>query len=376
MKEVTTRQFIIIAIIVMLTSKFVTMPSIIFAAASKDAIFSIIIGISIELLLIFLITCVIKKNQDTNLFQLLKKKFSKFGAYIILFILFVYIFARLLFSFQELYSFFTELLYDEFSPIIFAVPTFFVTGYLAYKGARTIGRTYEIILPFIIFGIVIALVSNFEFLKFDTNLPYFENGFLPVLQGLGEGAFYFGNSICLLFFVGKVKITKSNFISKTMITLGVTALIIVCVCFIFYDVFGMSMYYTYFALTEYSQYDPFILELQRLVWLSAIVDIVKLFCSTVTFVYCLGQIFKPIMQTKTTLLPIIISFLLIFSLATLLHYDVKICFEIIRNYASFITLGIIAFCMILSVILCIKKKAETEIKHFKFKRRENDKKFI
>ena len=56
MKEITTRQFIIIAIIVMLTSKFVTMPTIIFAGATKDAIFSIILGLCIELLLIFLIT--------------------------------------------------------------------------------------------------------------------------------------------------------------------------------------------------------------------------------------------------------------------------------------------------------------------------------
>ena len=363
MKEITTRQFIIIAIIVMLTSKFVTMPTIIFAGATKDAIFSIILGLCIELLLIFLITLAIQRNQDKNLFQLLKEKFSIVGAYIIFILLFIYIFARLTFSYQELYSFFVKLLYDEFSPLLFAVPAFFVTVYLAYKGARTIGRTFEILFAFIVFGAIIAISSNLEFLSFDTNMPYFENGLSPMLAGFSNGAFYFGNSICLLFFVGKIKITQTKFVSKTMLATGITALVVTLFCFIFYDVFGMSMQYTLFALTEYSQYDPFILELQRLVWLSAIIDITKLFCSTAVFVYCLGQITKPFLQTKTTLLPIIVSLLLVFSIATLLNYDLEIMFDIIRNYASYATLGLMCLIILICLILCIK-------------RRKNEQKFI
>ncbi len=364
MKELTSRQFVIIAIFVILTSKFVTMPSIIFASASTDSIFSILLGLLVELLLIFLITIVIKRNQDTNLFNLLKQKFTIVGALFIMLILFSYATVRLMYCYQELFSFFTELLYDEFPPLFFAIPTFFVTGYIAYKGARSLGRTFEILLPFIIVGTIIALISNIDFLSFDTNLPYFEQGLTPMLDGFLRSGFYFGNSLVLLFFVGKVKIVEpQKFVKNTMIALNITAGIILIACFLFYDVFGMSMQYTIFALTEYSQYDPFILELQRLVWLSAIVDITKLFCSTAVFVYCLGQAGKQVFNSKTTLSPIMISFLIIYSIATILHYDLEEMFMLVRNYFSFITIGIIALSLIICIILSIK-------------RRKNEQKFI
>ncbi len=356
MKELTSRQFVIIAIFVILTSKFVTMPSIIFASASNDSIFSILIGLLIELLLIFLITVVIKRNQDTSLFDLLKQKFGIAGAVVIMLILFCYAIVRLSYCYQELYSFFIELLYDEFPPLFFALPTFFVTGYIAYKGARSLGRTFEILLPFIVVGTIIALLSNIDFLNFSTNLPYFTQGLSPMLDGFLHSGFYFGNSIVLLFFVGKVKITEpKKFVKNTMITLNITAGIILVACFLFYDIFGMAMQYTIFALTEYSQYDPFILELQRLVWLSAIVDITKLFCSTAVFVYCLGQAGKQVFNAKTTIFPITIALALVYCIATILHYDLEIMFTLVQNYFSFITLGIISLSLIVCLILSIKR---------------------
>lgn len=359
MTELTSRQFIIIAVFIMLTSKLVTMPTVVFASASNDAIFSVIINSLIELLLIFIITFIIKRNPDTSLFDLLAKKFSKIGAYIIIAILAIFLIARLTFCYEELYSFFLQLLYDDFSPYIFAIPTFFVTGYLAYKGARSIGRTLEILFWFILIGTMIAVISNANLVTFHSNIPYFQNGITPILEGSYTSAFYFGNSLGLLFFVGKVRI-NDNLVKNTMITCSLIALLIAALCFIFYDVFGLSMEFTMFALTEYSQYNPFILELQRLVWLSAIVDITKLFCSTACLTYCLGQAGKVFTKSKTTLLPIITVFLLVFSLATILHYDLLSMIELVRNYLSLITLGIIALSLIICLILAINRRKNAE----------------
>lgn len=359
MTELTSRQYIIVASIIMLTSKLVTMPSVVFSSASNDAIFSVIINSILELLLIFLITLAIAKNPNKGLFEVLKSKFTRVGAYIIIGLIAIYALARVTFCYEELYSFFLELLYDEFSPYIFAIPTFFVTGYLAYKGARTIGRTLEILFWFILIGTIVSVVCNVGFMSFDTNMPYFQNGIMPVLEGSGSSAFYFGNSICLLFFMGKVRI-DDNLVKKTIISSSVIALLIIAFCFIFYDVFGLSMQYILFALSQYSQYDPFILELQRLVWLSAIVDITKLFCSTACLAYCLGQAGKTFMQSKTTLLPILTTFLLIFSLATILHYDLLVMIELIRNYISYITIGLITLTIIICIILSISRRQNAQ----------------
>ena len=354
MTEINSRQFIIIVVFLMLTSKLVTMPSIVYSAAAGDAIFSIILNFIVELLLIFLITLIIIRNPHTSLFELLKRKLTVVGAVIVYIILALYMIARLTLCYQELYSFFLNQLYDEFSPLMFAIPTFFVTGYVAYKGIRSLGRSLEIMFWFILVGTIISMISNIEYLQFDQNLPYFANGIMPVLEGSGRSAFYFGNSLCLLFLVGKVEI-KPNLLKKTILYTILISIFIVIICFIFYDVFGKSMQYVLFALSEYSQYDPFVLELQRLVWLTSIIDITKLFCSTICIIYCIGQANKVLFQTKTTLLPILITFLLIFSLATLLHYDLLIMFELVRNYLSFITIGIIALMLVICIYLTISK---------------------
>lgn len=354
MTEINSRQFIIIAIFLMLTSKLVTMPSIVYSAAAGDAIFSILLNFLVELLLIFLITLIIIRNPHTSLFELLKQKLTIVGAVIVYIILALYMIARITLCYQELYSFFLNQLYDDFSPLLFAIPTFFVTGYVAYKGIRSLGRSLEIMFWFILVGTIISILSNIDYLQFDQNLPYFANGIMPVLEGSGRSAFYFGNSLCLLFLVGKVEI-KPNLLKKTMFFSILFAIFIVLICFIFYDVFGKSMQYVLFALSEYSQYDPFVLELQRLVWLTSIIDITKLFCSTICLIYCIGQANKVLFQTKTTLLPILIAFLLIFSLATLLHYDLLIMFELVRDYLSFITIGIIALMLIICIYLNLVK---------------------
>ena len=354
MTEINSRQFIIIVVFLMLTSKLVTMPSIVYSAAAGDAIFSIILNFIVELLLIFLITLIIIRNPHTSLFELLKRKLTVVGAVIVYIILTLYMIARLTLCYQELYSFFLNQLYDEFSPLMFAIPTFFVTGYVAYKGIRSLGRSLEIMFWFILVGTIISMISNIEYLQFDQNLPYFANGIMPILEGSGRSAFYFGNSLCLLFLVGKVEI-KPNLLKKTILYTILISIFIVIICFIFYDVFGKSMQYVLFALSEYSQYDPFVLELQRLVWLTSIIDITKLFCSTICIIYCIGQANKVLFQTKTTLLPILITFLLIFSLATLLHYDLLIMFELVRNYLSFITIGIIALMLVICIYLTISK---------------------
>ena len=354
MTEINSRQFIIIVVFLMLTSKLVTMPSIVYSAAAGDAIFSIILNFLVELLLIFLITLIIIRNPHTSLFELLKRKLTVVGAVIVYIILTLYMIARLTLCYQELYSFFLNQLYDEFSPLMFAIPTFFVTGYVAYKGIRSLGRSLEIMFWFILVGTIISMISNIEYLQFDQNLPYFANGVMPIIEGSGRSAFYFGNSLCLLFLVGKVEI-KPNLLKKTILYTILISIFIVIICFIFYDVFGKSMQYVLFALSEYSQYDPFVLELQRLVWLTSIIDITKLFCSTICIIYCIGQANKVLFQTKTTLLPILITFLLIFSLATLLHYDLLIMFELVRNYLSFITIGIIALMLVICIYLTISK---------------------
>ena len=362
MTELSSRQFIMISIYLIISSKLMSMPILLFNYAGKEAIFAIILNFIFELLIAFLICEVIKRNPNTSLFELLKKKFSIIGAYIILIILYAFILFKFAFVLQELYSFFKEFLYDDFMPIIFAIPTFFVVGYLAFKGARTMGRTFEILFWFILIGIIVTIACNLEFVTFTRLVPYFENGITPMLDGSLKSLFYFGNSIPLLFFIGKVQITN-KFTTKVICSTTGLALFITAFCFIFYDVYGMAVPYSLFALSDFSQYDPFILDLQRLSWLSTMVDVTKLFCSASIFLYCLGQSGKSMFKLKSSFYPILITILITYILATILNYDLDIMKHFIANYLSYATIGVMALTIIISIILS-------------FNRRENEQKFI
>ncbi len=362
MTELSSRQFILISLYLIISSKLMSMPTLIFDYAGKEAIFTIALNFIIEILIVFLVCEVIKRNPNTNLFQLLKQKFSIVGAYIILIILYAFILFKFLFVLQELYTFFKEFLYDDFMPIVFALPMFFVVGYLAFKGARTMGRTFEILFWFILIGIIVTIASNLEYVSFSRLEPYFENGIMPMLDGSLKSLFYFGNSIPLLFFIGKVQVTQ-KFTTKVIASTVGLALFITAFCFIFYDIYGMAVPYTLFALSDFAQYDPFILDLQRLNWLSTMVDVTKLFCSASIFLYCLGQAGKNMVKLKSSFYPIIVSIIITYVLATLLNYDLDIMKHYIANYLSYATIGVMALTIIISLV-------------FSFNRRKNEQKFI
>lgn len=355
MTELTTRQFILCSLFLTITSKLMSMPISMFNSAKNDAIFAILFGFMLEVITVLLITYVIKKYPGLNLMELLKKHFGSVFAYIIIILLYAFILFKLFFALEEIYIFFRELLYDYFSPIIYALAMFFVIGYLSFKGCRTIGRTLEILFPVIIIGLAITIISELEFLSFTKMLPYFKTGLLPSLQATAENAFYFGNALPLLFFVGKVKI-NDHFLSKvTGCYLGLVGFVLIF-CFCFYDIFGYSTMLSIFALTDYSQYDPYILDLQRLNWLSTIVNITKLFCSTSILLYCLGQAGKMLTRVQSTFFPIIVSFALNFGLAKMLHYNLDLSRHLITGYISYATLGLMLVVTILCIILCAKRR--------------------
>lgn len=355
MTELTTRQFIIISLFLVTTSKLMTMPISIFTTAQNDAIFAIFFGSLLELGLIALICLVIARNPDTSLFSLLKNRLGNVLAYLIIFVLYAFMITKFIFVLIEVFTFFKDYLYDDFNPVIYSLSTFFVVGYISLKGCRTMGRTFEILFPIIVIGLVIALVCNIDFITLDEMLPYFDDGILPVVKGLGENLFYFGNALPLLFFVGKVRINP-HFVTKTTFANAGLFAFILLFCFAFYDIFGYSTILSTFAISDYTQYDPYILDLQRLNWLSMMIDITKLFCSASVLLYCLGQALKSVSHTKASFVPIIVTLVLQFCLAGVINFSLHDCQAIISLILSYITGGIIGIMMILCVILSVKRR--------------------
>ena len=232
MNELTSKQYITIIVFIFFTSKLVTMPTLAFSAAGNDAIFSVTINCIIEMVTILLVTMVIAKYPNKSLVDILKPKIGVF-CYAIIAILILFLIARILYCFQELYSFFLETLYDDLDPYVFIITALFVCLFFAFKKATVIGRTCEILIWVILIGTVLSLVSNLEYAQFTQNMPYFENGFTPTLLGCKDSIFLFGTSSSLLLLVGKVKLS-SRLLKNTAIVSSICVLFCVAACFVFY----------------------------------------------------------------------------------------------------------------------------------------------
>ncbi len=351
MDTINTRQYIILVLFIQFSSKLVTMPTLVFSTAGKDAILSVALGCILELSLIFVVTSIIKRNPNTTLLQLLREK-TGWIAYIIIGLLGIFLVARILYCLQELYSFFLENLYDELSLIMFIIPALLVLVYFSYKGLRTLCRALEILIWFIAAGMLIALLSNLEFVDWTKNLPLLQD-----VENIGkaniESAFLFATPCGLLFLVGKVDISP-QILKKTLFTCSLGAVVIISACFIFYSVFGQSMQYVLFALSEYSQFDPYILELQRLIWLSAVVDITKLFLSAICLITLISST-----QTKKVSFSIWVAgiSIVILVLGLLTRFDTIIWFDITKSALSYFSLGIIVIVNLL-FILSLRRKNE------------------
>ena len=339
----------------MFTSKLVTMPTLVFSEAGKDAIFSVGLNCLIEFALILLITVVISRTPNTNFFELLKNKIG-FFAYIVYIALAAFILVRIVYCFQEAYSFFLENLYDELNIFVFILPVLFISVFLASKGIRTIGRTLEITIWVILAGMVLALLSNTEFIDPTQNMPYFENGLKPILNGSVKSIFLFGSTLSLILLVGKVD-SSQKLVKNTTLICGIGSIIMILACFVFYSVFGNSMQYVLFSLSEYSQFDPYILELQRLIWLTAVLDVAKLFCATLCLTFFLNQCLTEPFKIKSSLIPIVIASLIIVVLGVVTHFDTIIWFDITKSYLTYFTLGLMALIVFICVLL-IRRKNE------------------
>lgn len=350
MTKITTNQYILIAVFCILTSKLMTMPTVIFNYAGKDAVFSVMLNIAIELILVLLITGLIKKYNNTTFFELLKLKFKKIIAIIIASILALFLLFKGVFLIQETISFFTLSLFQSINMWLLIIPSILTILYISYKGLSAIGRSIDIYWVFVFLALIIVFVISITKVDFTANLPYFENGFLPFLTGSMHSLFYVGNSLILLLFMGKVEIKPSLFKYTSLFSCGM-AFFATFNIFIFYNLFENFVPYCTFALSNLSQYNPFVTELGHIGWLSIIESTINLIFMSSIFCYCVRQYLQFSFCINKKIVAAIISGGLYFVVMYLFSFDLYKMLAFIKDYAYIYSLVLIPIIIILCIVL-------------------------
>lgn len=361
--KISSRNYILFAVFAVLTSKMMSLPHVIYDYAGHDAIFSVLLNLSIELLLIFLITRLIKKHPNITFIEYLSSKITRVGAGIVVAVISLFLFFKALYILQETYSFLLHTIYIDLSPILYYLPAFFVTGYISVKGLHTMGKCVEVFIFFLAIGLFTAFINTLGQVPLDTNMPYFRNGIGDMLNGTYNSCFYIGNSLVLLAFMGKIRISK-NIVKNTMLSCIGVGLFVSIMDFCFYNMLGYTVIYSKFAISDITQFNPFVSDLGHLNWLSIIVSTVNLLSIVTIMFYAVQTGISQIYHVRTKLIPVITMCVIIYIVGCLMHFDLNIIEHYAVEYGKYFALGIIVSTIIMLAILNCTKRRRNEKNSF------------
>ena len=357
--KISSRNYILFAVFAVLTSKMMSLPHVIYNYANHDAIFSVLLNLVIELGLICLITRLIKKHPDITFIEYLSSKISRVGAGIVVGVISVFLFCKALYILQETYSFLLHTIYIDLPPLLYYLPAFFVTGYISIKGLQTMGKCVEIFIFFLAIGLLTAFINTLGQVPLDTNMPYFRDGISSMLNGTYNSCFYIGNSLVLLAFMGKVKVSDHMLRNTILSCIGV-GLFVSLMDFCFYNMLGYTVIYSKFAISDITQFNPFVSDLGHLNWLSIIVSTVNLLSIVTIMFYAVQTGISQIYRVNTKLLPVVSMCVLIYVIGQILHFDLNILEHYAVEYGKYFALGILIITFGILVILNCLKRSENE----------------
>ena len=355
MKEITSRQFAIFSVLLLLGMKMLIFPSIIAQSAKHDSFFSIAISVGIELLILLPVVFLIKKNPDTTFMQLLTKKFGKLGAIIVMTLFILFFLTKLIYALQEEYSFLLNNMYSQLNWIFYFVPVMFLLIFLAAKGVRTVGRSCEIFFVFIVVTIVAMIFIETFDVNLATNLPLFEFGVAPMFEGVLKSSFWCGNSLLLLLLMGKINIQKA-FVSKTMIYTSLAAAFLVGFMFIFTSLFDVTAAFFQFALVDITVVTPYISDLGTLDWVIIIMWNIALLLLSGILISVLALAIKDTYGFKNTTLPALILGGVCITISLINDCSFLNIIAIVTGDFIYVSLGFYALFLLITLLLFIKKQ--------------------
>lgn len=252
MHKINYRQFAIIVFLLLTSSKFISLPSLLAQTGKNDAYIALAISLALEVLFIYIIVKMLRDSGEQNLYVFIKKRLGSVCARIICILLTMYS-LLLIMNLIKSYDLFVGFnLYYKFSWLYYVLPLMAVAGFMAYKGIRNIGRTSELLYFFIIAGLVYILIKAVSYCDITFVLPFMKEGFSPIALTVYRSTAWFGSGITLFLMFGDIDLSTRN--DKTLHKYIIMAtLLIYLSSFVFFGVFGETAIRHPFAISDLSQ---------------------------------------------------------------------------------------------------------------------------
>ena len=247
------RQAALMCSVMILASKLLNLPSLLYTANRTSAIFSAIIIFAFEFIFLIFLLKIKKKHPNKSFFNFFENKIGKFLTKIILIILFLFFIFKIAYVMQESFFFFKRSLYTSIPISLYLICVLPVVSAFAYRGLKPLGRSLEIffwvILGLLIFSTVVWLISVSDFALTITN----SNGWSGFLNATFNHTFWFGDLVFLMFVVDKVQL-EENSQKQILFYSGFTMLWVLAFLVVYFIAFQTTAFTHPFAILNIIQF--------------------------------------------------------------------------------------------------------------------------
>ena len=264
-KQLSTRQACLIILFSMLSTKLLSLNSIISSDMGNNAWFTFFISFVIDFLFALIFIYLINKI-DMPILEYIRKNFG----YAVSIIISVFVGIMFLFKTTEImvdiYLFFVQLIYVEINRLVFIVCFFWVLYYFGTRYLRSIGRTIEILLYLVLFSLVLSVVISFKAVNLENLLPFLNINIFRTGQNILTHNLWFGDFWFLFFMIGNIK-KESDTTKKLIWTYVLSALVILIFVVIFTGVFGLTAPLHRVCVIDITEVTPRLINQARFNWL-------------------------------------------------------------------------------------------------------------
>ena len=336
-KLITVRQLIFILMISVLTLKVLSLPSLLAKDFGRDSYIFVLIFLLFDFVVLLLFLYLFNKFPNLTFYELIFKIFGKVLSKIIMFILFVFFFAKCWAVFQSNYNYLNQNLYTKLNWLVFSLPILVTVLYISKFGVNAAARLTEVAVPIVISGFILSLFVGLFRADFTSLLPVLEKGFLSKFGGALKYSFWFGDYIIFIVFFGNVKKEKHQN-KKIIFSILATILILSFFMAVVYAVFKYSTICHSNSISDILQVMPTASDIGNFDWILILIWDIALFLyftfNSLGAFYCFRQTFFK----KNQLLSICIILTLILVLSMLSNFDINRGILIVQQYLSYFCL--------------------------------------
>ena len=331
--KLSTRQASLIIFIAMLSTKLLSLNSIISYHMLNNAWFVFFVSLAIDFLFAMIFIHLINKI-DIPIFDYIKQKFGKTVSIIISILVAIMFLFKTVEIMVDIYLFFVQLIYVEINRIVFITCFVLILFYFGSRKLQSLGRSIELLIYLIIFSLALSIAIALNAVKFENLLPFLNINIDTTIKSIVFHNVWFGDFWFIFFMIGNIKKEKDTS-KKLMLSYIISSLVIIVFVLTFTSVFGLTAPLHRVCVIDITEVSPRLLNQARFNWIVdfifPIVLVLGLGLHANVMSLCIQNMIKDKLQSKNTI-GTIIMIACVLSVDVIFRFTFTGFYRFITNY--------------------------------------------